>query len=286
MLLTSRPAVGLAGFVVPPAGQRAGEDLAEHRQAVALVAADRQQRARRRTVEHRRVLVGPPLAVDRAAGRQRFAAVACDLDLAFGDRRRRDVEHHRRAVGTGRAGGNRVRRKPPVGAAVRRDEDAEARRVDEVHARPVRLAPPAPPTRRCGRDVRRCGSRSRTSPIAAPWRSQDPSLRGRSPGHSRTARRRRRCMPFRERRSACRLASTMPRACQSRYFGTRMTPCESWPARLASTRWSPTMRRFRGIRPGRAKHRRDERAQLGDRDSGSRRVRSSARSISAASCGP
>src|SRR6185295_16704359 len=99
----------------------------------------RQQRTHRRPVENGRVLVGTSLAVDRASRWQRFAMILRDLDLAFGDRRRRDVEDQRRAVGTGRAGGDRVRRKTAVGSAMRRHQDAEAGSVDEMQRREPRL---------------------------------------------------------------------------------------------------------------------------------------------------
>ena len=69
MLLTSRPAVALSGLRRLPAGQRAREDLAENRQAIALVSAHRQQRTYRRPVEHRGITIGATLAVDRASRR-------------------------------------------------------------------------------------------------------------------------------------------------------------------------------------------------------------------------
>src|ERR1700674_4478933 len=55
-----------------------------------------------------------------------------DLDLTFGDRRRRNIEHQRRAVGTGGASGDRVRRKTAVRSTMRRHQNAEAGGVDEM----------------------------------------------------------------------------------------------------------------------------------------------------------
>src|SRR2546427_6080343 len=55
-----------------------------------------------------------------------------DLNLAFGDRGRRDVEHQRRAVETRRARGDRVRRKTTVRSAMRGHQNAEAGGVDEM----------------------------------------------------------------------------------------------------------------------------------------------------------
>src|SRR5438552_17617577 len=55
-----------------------------------------------------------------------------DLNLAFGNRGRRDVEHQRRAVGTRRARGDRVRRKTAVRSTMRCHQNAEAGGVDEM----------------------------------------------------------------------------------------------------------------------------------------------------------
>src|SRR5436309_16058124 len=65
--------------------------------------------------------------------------VLSDLNLAFGDRGRRDVEHQRGAVGTRRACGDRVRRKTAVRSTMRSHQNAEAGGVDEMDGGETRL---------------------------------------------------------------------------------------------------------------------------------------------------
>ena len=116
------------------AGQSAGQHLAEHRQAVALVPAERQQRARR--VGAVRVRVGGrlPGAVDQVSGSQRLVALDGDLHLAGRDRRGGDVHHHRRAVRQRRTGGQRIGRQTALAAAVRSGNQPAAVRVGEREA--------------------------------------------------------------------------------------------------------------------------------------------------------
>src|SRR6266496_4141168 len=62
-----------------------------------------------------------------------------DLNLAFGDRGRRDVEHQRRAVGTRRTRSDRVRRKTAVRSTMRCHQNAAAGGVDEMDGGESRL---------------------------------------------------------------------------------------------------------------------------------------------------
>ena len=75
-------------------------------------------------------------------------------------------------------------------------------------------------------------------PASALAQRRAPSPPCRSPGHSRSRRRQAAAAPRSMTISTWRLGSTRPACAQSTYFLMRMTPCESWPTRLASTRWS------------------------------------------------
>src|SRR5271163_3404872 len=61
--------------------------------------------------------------------------VARYLNLAFGNHRGSNVENDGGAAGERYAGRNRVGGQAAIGAAMRRDENAEARGVDEVDRR-------------------------------------------------------------------------------------------------------------------------------------------------------
>jgi hypothetical protein len=82
-------------------GQRAAQQFAHRGQAVALVAAEGQQRAQRRHQHAARVLRRLALVVDQAARRHRLALVVGHAGLALGDDAGREVQDHRRAPGSG-----------------------------------------------------------------------------------------------------------------------------------------------------------------------------------------
>ena len=139
MLLTSRQAVGLSGWLdLPPVSEPARISQKSERPEP-LWPPKGKMAPGGRGVECLRIRRRSAGAVDDEARLQRLAPVAGDLDLPFGDKRGRDVEDQRRLAGDRRARGDRVCRQPPVAAAMRRDQDAEARRVDEMN----RHQPPA-----------------------------------------------------------------------------------------------------------------------------------------------
>ena len=98
MLLRTRRRPSVTGAAGRAAGERAAEQLADQRQAGALVLAERQQRADR--LDHRVARVGGRLAVvvDDRAGLERDALVVGDARLALGDLAGREVEHDRLAA--------------------------------------------------------------------------------------------------------------------------------------------------------------------------------------------
>jgi hypothetical protein len=97
--------------------ERAGEQADDQREAVALVAADRQQEAFVGTL---RVEQRPALAVDHPAFGHRLASLRLRLDLAIRGDRGRHVEHDRRLVARGDGDRDRVGRQQHVEAAPRR----------------------------------------------------------------------------------------------------------------------------------------------------------------------
>src|SRR6185437_12705206 len=101
---------GVLRVAAQSAGQRAGEYLAEEGQPRALVAAEGEDGAWRLGVEGFGSDGRPPCAVEDGAGRHRLAFITRDLELSFGDRRRRDVEDQWPPVRPGCACGDGVGR--------------------------------------------------------------------------------------------------------------------------------------------------------------------------------
>jgi hypothetical protein len=126
----------------PGTGQRAAEQLADEREARALVLAERTDRASARgvvarplrtvrPVQHCRIFTQRGVVVDQRALRQFLAAAASNQHLAFGDDRSGEIEHDRilplarnaDAIGRGR--------QPLLDAAIGRHQQ-RACGVDEV----------------------------------------------------------------------------------------------------------------------------------------------------------
>ena len=110
-------------------GERAAEQLGRDREAVALVLAERQDRAVRRDHGEARVGRRVALVVDDRAGRERLALVVRDSRLALRDAARREVEQERRLAGARDADAHRVRAEARVAPAPGGDDRAR----DDVH---------------------------------------------------------------------------------------------------------------------------------------------------------
>ena len=132
------------------AGERAAEQLADQRQARALVLAERQQRAER--LDHGVARVGGRLAVvvDDRAGRERDALVVGDAGLALGDLAGGEVEHDRLLARARDADAERIGAEARIAAAERRD-DRPRQHVDEMDRDQARARCTARPSGRCGR---------------------------------------------------------------------------------------------------------------------------------------
>ena len=84
-----------------------------------------------RAVDQRGIAGERAVGTDQRVGRQRLAAAARDIDLAFRDQRGREIEHDGRGVLARDADAKGRRRQPALEAAERRDQD-RARGVDEM----------------------------------------------------------------------------------------------------------------------------------------------------------
>ena len=157
-----------------------------------------------------------------------------------------------------RAGGDRIGRQPPVAAAMRRDQDAEARRVDEMERDEPAGRRAARPRRRCGRDGRHCGSAAQHEavlPSPARPRASIASLADHlAVAEAAVDDQQRR--PGRRRSRHGGSGRTCPARTQSTYLSTRMTPWESWPVEV---RLDQMMRDDPRLCVGRSRRRKDPR---------------------------
>src|SRR5262249_7628150 len=88
----------VAGLDARTAGERRREQLGDHREGVALVAAERKQGTVRLAVHHVRIARRPPPGVDQRALGRRLTLVLRDADLAHGNLARGHVEQQRGVV--------------------------------------------------------------------------------------------------------------------------------------------------------------------------------------------
>ena len=117
------------------AGQCAAQQLAGHRQPVALVFAKRHQGAKKSVRlwhdDHAGVDGWLAVLVHQQAGFHRLALVVGDAHLALGDAAGRKIQHEGRMVFQRNANAARIGAKAPVAAAPRRDHGARLD-VDEM----------------------------------------------------------------------------------------------------------------------------------------------------------
>ena len=129
----------------------------------------------------------------------------------------------------------RIGAEPARGAAPRRHVERRRARWPTA-GRSAPRAPPSPRSRRAGRRDWRRAARPRPGRARAPARWPARCRAARPPGRSR--RRRRGCAMVGVSTTSriCGVGLSVPAlAAPSTYCGTRMTPCESWPRRLART---------------------------------------------------
>jgi hypothetical protein len=84
-----------------------------------------------RAVDQRGIAGERAVGTDQSVGRQWLAAVACDIDFAFGDQRGCEIEHDGRGALPGNANAERRRRQSALQSAERRDQN-RTRSVDEM----------------------------------------------------------------------------------------------------------------------------------------------------------